>query len=721
MTAASPLAQPMAPTPVAPPASLKSNPRLGDWLRLHADGHIEVLTGKVELGQGILHTLQLMAAEELRIAPHAVLVCAARTGDAPDEGMTAGSLSVQDSGLAIRHACAHARALLDALRAQQPDAGYAELAASFDGQQPVDTTLPLTPASQWQVMGRAHERADLRRLVQATADFFIQDLHPPGLLHGRVLRPRAVKALLDDDSWAQARPGCEALDGVVHLVRDGQMLGVIAQSERAAERAVAWLATRVRWSVVPHGLSPHDLPRQWQAQAAQTQVFHEAGEPPADTGETHSAEYFRPYLHHASIGTSCALAQWSHEAAHAEVAAETGEAPLLRVWSHSQGVYALRRDLALAFGLAPQRVEVQHVRGAGCYGHNGADDVAWDAAWLARHCDGRPLRLLWSRADEMAWSPLGPAMRVALRAQVGTDGRLLSWQHELWSPGHSLRPGRAETPALLGSWQTAEPFPALEPINMPAAVGAGAERNAIPPYRSEHTRVVSHRLLGLPLRTSSLRSLGAHANVFACESFIDEIAQARGLDPLAWRLQLLEDPRARAVLQTAAGRADWATRRSRWPTGEGRGIGLAVARYKGKGAYCAVVASVEVAEQVRVLSLTVVADLGQVVQPDGAALQLEGGALQSMSWALKEAARFDEVQITSQDWESYPILRFSEVPEIDVHLMPQPDLPSLGAGEATQGPTTAAIANAVFHALGVRVRELPLTPDAITRAINAAA
>lgn len=687
------------------PASLKNHPRLSSWLRFSADGRVGVFTGKVELGQGILHALQRIAAQALALDAQHIDMLPTSTAHSPDEGMTSGSLSVQDSGTAIRHACTQARAWL----LQTGAASYADLPGLIDMDQPVDWTLPSTSLDTAQDAGRE----DLRRIIHGHADF-IHDLQPEGLLHGRMLRPRELRAQLDEAVWTQVAEQFAARQvgpvaawpAALQLVRDGQCVGVIAPSEAWADKAAQVLHRDLKWQVQPHGLSLMDSQGTWEKQIAETQVFHESGAPaePGVSDLQFSADYFRPYLHHASMGPSCALAHWTPEG--------------LKVWSHSQGVFALRRDLALALGMPPEQVEVTHVRGAGCYGHNGADDVAFDAAWLARQCPGRPLRMLWSRADEMAWSPLSPAMRMRVSAQLHTDHEFTDWQHEVWSQGHSARPGRAATPALLGSWQTAHPFPALEPINVAAAAGAGAERNAVPPYRSAHVKVVAHRLLGVPLRSSAMRALGAHGNVFAAESFMDEIAHGRGLDPLAFRLGLLDDPRSCEVLRVLAEKIHWSARRAELLTQEGWGLGLAFARYKSKGAYCAVAAEVEVTDEVRVRRLTVVADIGQVVHADGAVSQLEGGAIQSTSWALKEVVRFDAEKISTQDWEAYPILRFSEVPAVDVHLMPGGENPSLGAGEASQGPTTAAIANAVFHALGVRVRELPLTAEAIQRAMG---
>jgi CO/xanthine dehydrogenase Mo-binding subunit len=395
----------------------------------------------------------------------------------------------------------------------------------------------------------------------------------------------------------------------------------------------------------------------------------------------------------------------------------------LKVWSHSQGIFNLRRDLALAFVCPPEHVTVQHVQGAGCYGHNGADDVAFDAAWLARFANGQPVRVLWSRHDEMAWSPLGPAMSVRLQAGLDAQQGLSFWQHTVWSQGHGTRPGRQATPALLGSWLTAKPFPVLMAENAAMSVGGGSERNAVPPYTLPALEVINHRVMDMPMRVSALRALGAHVNVFAAESFMDEVAFAAGQDPLALRLAYLQDPRARAVLQHAAAESNWTQRdaaKNVASSTEGEwGLGLAFARYKNTGAYCAVVAEVVVAERVHLKRLWVVADVGHVVDADGAINQLEGGAIQAASWTLLEAAKFDRQILLSVDWEQYPILRFDEVPEVSVSLIDTGEHASLGAGEASLGPCAAAIGNAVFHALGVRVRDMPMTPEQIVKAIDA--
>ena len=704
--------------------SLKTNPLLSQWLRFEANGSVTVFTGKAELGQGILHALKLMAAHELDLPLNSVHIETANTQNSPDEGMTSGSLSVQDSGLAIRQACAHAAQLLKTYACSS----YAKLHSHVDVKLPVDLTVPTKSTALTLTEGRD----DIEALVQGQPIFLHDlginvDLTPiKNLLYGRMVRGPGLRCTLRTEGWTDALVG---LPKEVQAFRDGSLVGVVALTEELAEKAASKLQRLLKWDVAAlPDCREGGVDLVERAPAMDSQVFHESGQfqEASKDAKVYEAVYFRPALHHGSMGPSVALAVWESDQA------SSG----LKVWSHTQGIFSLRKDLALALGIDAQQIEVQHVRGAGCYGHNGADDVAYNAAWLARHVPGQCVRVQWTREEEMQQSPLAPAMRVKLQATVQSvaaptssglskgcaDLELLTWQHDVWSQGHSSRPGRAATPAFKDSWLTDQQFPVLEPINVAAAAGAGAERNSIPPYSSKHIKVNAHRLLGLPFRTSALRSLGAHANVFACESFMDEIADDQGLDPVALRLGKLEDPRARAVVQTLADKVNWLERRQTLSHKEGWGLGIAYARYKSKGAYCAVVAEVEVTHQVNVRRLWVVADIGEVIHADGAVSQLEGGAIQSTSWALKEQAHWDSNNITSTHWDAYPILRFSEVPEVQVHLMPGNSQnseslnPPLGAGEATQGPTTAAIANAVFHAVGVRVRQLPLTPDNLAKA-----
>jgi CO/xanthine dehydrogenase Mo-binding subunit len=360
-----------------------------------------------------------------------------------------------------------------------------------------------------------------------------------------------------------------------------------------------------------------------------------------------------------------------------------------------------------------ENITVEHMEGAGCYGHNAADDVALDAVLLAKAAGGRPIRVQWSRADEMSHAPFGAAMAIEIEADLDTQGEIAGWRHTIWSNGHTARPDCAAQPALLAATELASPFPRYIATNPPQASGGGGDRNSIPLYEFPSWQIDCHRLLTMPVRTSALRTLGAQGNVFAIESFIDELAAERGEDPVAFRLRHLRDTRAQEVIRSVAKRANWKPDKR-----DGIGYGLGFARYKNTGAYCAVIAEVEGAEDVRVKRLTLAVDVGEAINPDGVVNQIEGGAIQATSWVLKERVRFDRQRITSNAWTDYPILRFSEVPQVQVELIVRPDMDPLGAGEAAPGPVTAAIANAVFDALGVRVRNLPIARESLIAAIE---
>ena len=696
------------------PGSMQRNRRLCQWLRFRDEGHVDVLSGKVELGQGILTALAQIVAEELDLRLDQVRMIPASTADSPDEAVTSGSLSVQESGAALRCAGAEVRqlfleaaaALLDCAPAELRTAegeilhadgrrtSYWALAARVDLDREATGQIPPRERGARRLVGQSAARLDLPPKVFGQPRF-IHDISLPGMRHGRMLRPPGPSArLVSSVAAAAALAGKEA-----QLVCDGSLVAVVAASQHLAQRAAALAAPLLDWQAAP---AAPPLPEQadladWMRRQPAQSAPIASGEvgPAAPVAATLSASYSKPYIAHASIAPSCALALW--------------DGARLTVWTHSQGIYNLRTDLALAFALTPGDITVRHAEGAGCYGHNGADDVAYDAAWLARAMPGTPVRVQWSRADELAWSPFGPAMLVDLEADVDASGNVLAWRHDVRGNGHSNRPGRAATPALLGSFHTAEPFPPLLAVNAPLAAGGGAERNAQPCYDFPSWRATGHRLLTMPLRTSALRALGALGNVFAIESFMDELALAAGRDPLEYRLAHCSDVRARAVLQDAARRAGWPG--AHLPPERGLGIGFA--RYKNSGAWCAVVAEIEAGREIRAVRLTISVDVGTVINPDGAANQIEGGAIQACSWALKEEVAFDRERVTSDSWESYPILRFSEVPAVDVAIMPS-DAPSLGAGEAALGPTAAAIGNAVARALGVRARDLPLTAQRIT-------
>jgi len=696
------------------PPSLAANPRLSTWLTAHPDGSFDLRVGKVEIGQGIATALTQIATHELGLESGRVRPVAANTDSSPDEGFTAGSLSVTMSGAAVRRVAAEARQLFHRAAARRtglpqdtitlvagrfvtPDGGscgYADLAADVDLD--VDAGDPTLTAGFLASASTAMPRIDLPDKVFGRPRF-IHDLTFDRMLHARVVRPPRMGAHLVEAPVEQVA----AMDGVEHVLHEVDFLAVVSTREGIAERAAAVLAQGSSWTDGTGLPDRAAVPAWLQAQPSESSGIRSDGADHAGDHRTVSATYSKPFVAHGSIAPSCGIAQFDGERLH--------------LWSHSQGAFALRDATARALDLDPGQVVVQHVEGAGCYGHNSADDAAFDAALIATLVPGHHVRVQWSRADELSWEPFGPAMVGSARATVDPDGRITDWSYETWGNGHTARPGYAPAHGLLADAHRAgvEAMPAA--LDPPAARGHGSARNADPAYDIARVDVTTHRLLAMPIRSSALRGLGAHLNGFAIESLMDEIAVATEQDPLQLRLDHLTDPRARDVLTTAAEAADWG---GTLPEGAGRGI--AYARYKNRGAYCAVVAEVEAEESVRVKRLTIAVDVGRIVHEDGVRNQIEGGAIQATSWSLLEQVTFDRTTITSTDWESYPILRFSDVPRIDVHLISRPDEPSLGAGEATQGPVPGAIANAIHEAIGVRVRTLPFTPAHVIAAIDGA-
>jgi nicotinate dehydrogenase subunit B len=699
------------------PVSLAANPMLSSWVRFSPEGHVMVSPGKVEIGQGIVTALAQIAADELDVDIGRVQMVRASTAGSPNEGITSGSLSVQQSGRAIRYVCAQIRRIfldaasdrlgvgIDALDVGDGtisgpgnvSTSYWELAAEVSLER--DATPGATPKSSTQrtLAGKSIQRVDIPDKVFAHPRF-IHDFALPGMLHGRVLRPELSAARLVTLSEDHAR----AVAGLVAIVRDGNFAGVVSETEDGAENALRALRKDAAWSS-GETLPDEERLTEWlKAQPSEPTVIDtKTASGKRAKVRTIGRQYTRPYLAHASIAPSCAIAQWTGGRVH--------------VWTHSQGVYFLRADLALVLKLPVENIIVEHMEGAGCYGHNAADDVALDAVLLAKAAGGRPVRVQWSRQDEMSHAPFGAAMAIEIEADLDAQGEIVEWRHRVWSNGHTARPGRTAQPALLAASELANPFPRYVATNPPQANGGGADRNSIPLYDFPSWQIECHRLLAMPIRTSALRTLGGQGNVFAIESFIDELATERGEDPVALRLRHLSDSRAQDVIRSGARRANWKPDKQ-----TGRGYGIGFARYKNTGAYCAVVAEVEGAEDVSVKRLTIAVDVGEAINPDGVINQIEGGAIQATSWVLKERVRFDRQRITSNSWASYPILRFSEVPEVQVELIPRPDSEPLGAGEAAHGPVTAAIANAVFDALGVRIRNLPITRDSLIAAMELA-
>ncbi len=703
--------------PARLPGSLQTNRRLDAWLRINADGTATVFTGKVELGQGILTALRQIAAEELDLPLERIEMISGDTGRTPDEGQTAGSQSVENSGTALRMAGAEARAILIELAAKRlgvaadtlsvadgtvsaadgRKASYGELAGEVDLKREATAKVAPKPATRHRIVGQSVLRTDIPAKVTGGAAF-VQDVRLPGMVHGRVVRPPRYGSTLESVDETAAK----ALPGVIAVVRDGSFLGVVTEREEQAVKAREALARSAKWKAGPELPDPAHIHAHLKSLPAKDDVIGVKQAPVPDGVRTFAATYTKPYLAHGSIGPSAALAEF-----------RDGK---LTVWTHSQGVFPLRAELVSALKLKREDVRCIHVEGSGCYGHNGADDVALDAALLARGVPGRPVRLQWMRDDEFAWEPYGAAMAMEAKAALDGNGRIVDWQYELWSNTHSMRPQSTKGANVLAAWYLNEPQHSGPPQGIPQPAGGG-DRNSIPLYDFPSQRVLHHFIPEMPIRVSALRTLGAYANVFAIESFMDELAAAAGADPVAFRLAHMKDPRARAVIEAVAKKSGW----KEGEKGNGtRGRGIAFAKYKNLACYVAVVAEVEVDRGtgiVRVPRAYAATDAGLVINPDGLVNQIEGGIIQSASWTVKEQVRFDRSGITSRDWASYPILTMREAPKVEVELINRPGERPLGAGEGSQGPAVAAIANAFANATGKRIRDLPMSADRVKAAL----
>ena len=696
------------------PASLVENPRLDRWIAFLPDRTVRIATGKVEIGQGVVTAIGQIAADELDVPLDRVVVLSGDTDSGPDELYTTSSLSIEVSGGSVRLVCAEVRAkaleraalrlncsrddlTVEGGRILQngADSGqdYWSVAGEIDLSQNVTGTAPVKPASAYKVVGQSVPRVDLPAKLSGAA--FVHDVLPEGALHARTLRQPsrgATLATLDEEAIRRAAKG------ELQIVRAANFVAFVSPVESVAHAAAVAAEQHARWSNV-RPIAPAEQEAAWlKGQPAEDRHIGAApsAAPPKNLAQITVS---RPYVAHASMAPSCALVRY-HDGH-------------LTVRSHGQGMHPLRKNLAAALNLPIEAITAQHLHGAGCYGHNGADDAALDASLIALRIPDRWIRLQWRREEEFAFEPVGPAMLVSLHVDLDDKGRPTDWTTEIWSPTHVQRPGSGSG-YLLATEALADPPPEVKPTDPPEARGGGGTRNAVPIYDVAAHRILHHLVQRPPVRTSALRGLGALPNVYAIEMLMDELAARAGMDPLAYRLSILSEKRARRILELVAERANW---QARGAGGSGRGLGLAMARYKNRAAYAAVVASVTVQETVTVDRVWCVADAGLVVNPDGARNQLEGGIIQAVSWTLKEQVKLDAQGIASRDWESYPILRFSEVPDMQVELVDGAGNPPLGVGECTVGPTAAAIGNAVAHALGVRIHDMPLTRERIMAAL----
>ena len=710
--------------------SLEKSPNLDQWIEIVSDQQILVHTGKVDIGQRISTALAIIAAEELDVDYDRIQVKRTETGIDPDEGITSGSLSMQNSGEAIRRASATARQFLLKKAATHFDADIADLEIEdgliqlkdtnrtvsywdlMEGKPfeiPVDEDVSVKDPENHSQVGQKVTSKGMTEIFSGRYEY-LHDMKLPGMLHARVVHPPHYYAKLQSlDEAAVERATSSGLT----IVRDGSFLAVVGAEEFSVLKASRRLADAADWQSISDlpdadlfsSLTSNErvsLPVKEGGIPAEEPV-PELGEPSSQAVATLSARYEKPYHMHGTIGPSASAALYQDG--------------IFTIWSHSQGIYPLRGSIAEALKLDPEKIHIKFVPGAGCYGHNGADDVSFEAALIARACPGQPILLKWTREDEHAWEPYGSAMVCELRASVDKEGKVLDWSHESYgdtfmgrpAPG---RPGSA-TEKLLAmhfvedsvDWPI--PMPTMRPH-------VGIHRNIDPLYEFPSKRMVKNLVRNLPLRTSALRTLGAFANVVAIESFMDELAEAAETDPFEFRLQHLQDQRARDLLvelrklmeNADAGKAD------------NVGSGIAFSRYKNSAAYCATGIEVEVDDQaqVKLLRAWITADSGEIVDPSGTIAQLEGGLIQAASWTLHEQVTYNSGGVTSRDWDTYPILRFDNIPEVETHLMKRPGYPFLGVGEAVAGPVGGAIANAIYNASGLRLRRMPFDADAVMAA-----
>ena len=705
---------------LAPP----SGDQLESWLVIGRDETVTVYAGKVELGTGVSTALRQIVAEELDLPVTRIAWVQGDSATTVDQGRTVGSGSVKRGGVQLRRAAAEARqALLEMASAKlgvpASQLVMADGVVSLTGdsskrvtfgaligggkfERAVSGRAPVKATSEFKVVGKPIPRVEIPAKMTGK-HVYVHDVRLPGMLHARVVRPpRAGATLVSFDEASVAK-----MPGVVRVVRKGTFVGVVAEREEQAIAAAKALA--VKWNASPVLPVPDQLYARFKAMATTTRDVGSNGDAAAalraSTRQVR-ATYKWPFQLHASIGPSCSVAD-----------VRDGKAT---VWSATQGAHQLCAPIAALLGMPVENVRVIFTEGSGCYGHNGSDDASGDAALLSQAV-GRPVRVQWSREDEHAWEPEGPAMLFEMAGAVGADGTISAWTHDGWTPTHGSRPTRDPATLIAGMLVGGK-------VVESDGFSGGGERNARTTYVLPSERVTSHPVPAFPIRTSSLRGLGSPQNSFANESFVDELATASSIDPVELRQKHLTDPRALAVIDAAAKRVGW-TRRTSAPakasaisTGVLKGRGFAYVQYDRTEAYVAAIADVEVTPNtgvVRVRRVTVAHDCGLIVNPDGLRNQIEGNVIQAISRTLKEAVKFDTTHVTSVDWAGYPILRFTEIPDaIDIELIDRPDQPSVGAGEAAMSPIAPAIANAIFDATGVRMREVPFTPERLKAALR---
>lgn len=693
------------------PGSMGRAKTVNAWLEILEDGTIRVLSGKVELGQGIRTAIQQVAAEELDLDLEKVQVHLAETGVTPNEGYTGASASIQNSAMSVRYAVATARQELLLLASKKLNTAVDNLllynglvkskqnkesltfAEILDGEQiekEVMLPIPIKDNREHRYVGKAIPRPDIEEMVRGQSTY-IQDLRFPGMVHARVVRPPGYTSQLIslDDTGLKSE-----VSGIIKTVRKGSFVGVITQREYQAVKAEKYLKDHSIWTAPIPFPKSENLYAHIKLIASSPETVKNEGDVAAafEGTETLKTTYTKPYIKHASMGPACGIAMFDGE--------------ILHIWSHSQGIYPMREALATLLNMEPDKIHIKSVPGAGCFGHSTADDAAADAALLALEYPNTHVRVQWSRQDEHLWDPYGPAMITELEASLDKNNKINSWKTEVWTDSHSTRPNK-DAGTVLAARYLENPYQ----MKSRGYLGGG-HRNADPYYGIPNITVNAHYYDG-PFRTSSLRSLGSFTNIFAIESFMDTLAEKAGQDPLEFRLNHLEDERAIAVIQKVQALT------SAQNNEDGKGIGYAFMRYKNTDAYIAVAAKVTVDKNkgnVGLIKMWAAVDVGEVINMDGLTNQIEGGMIQAASWTLKEEVTFNTTEITGTDWIKYPILKFSEVPEVEVAIINRPSEDAKGAGEVPVPPTAAAIANAIYNASAIRIYDLPITPEKILNA-----
>lgn len=687
------------------------------FLAIHADGSVTLFSGKVDLGTGARAALRQMAAEELDVPLERITMIEGDTALTPDQGPTAGSAGVSRGGMQIRHAAATARQAL-LVRASQrlgrpatdlevmdgiirPKGGgqgvsYGELIGNQRFNLTVDQKVPLKDPATFRIIGKPVQRPDVPAKVTGR-HVYMHDLSLAGMIHGRVIRPPAIGATLlsVDESSIASIPRAR-------VVRINNFLGVCAGNEWHAVRAARQLkATWSSWTGLPDQAKLFAEVR--ATPVVRDEVIATRGDVSSGlTGgaRTLSASYQWPIQTHGSMGPSCAVADVKPDRA--------------TIWTASQSTHKFRSAFARILGLSEGKVRLIYLDGSGCYGMNGHEDAAADAAVMSKAL-GRPVRVQWSREDEHGWDPKGPPQLLDFRAAVNDQGEVVAWDSQAWLPENTA--GLPNIPLL-----------APEAAGIPQPMGRSSamiQQNVDPPYQFPNISAVVHWLRGTPLRPSNIRSPGKVANSFATESFTDEVASLLGADPVEFRLRHLKDPRGIEVIRRAATRMGWTSRPS--PQAVNRtasvltGRGFSYVHYKHSENHVAIGMEVEVERasgRIRVTRIVCAHDCGLMINPDCVQNQVEGNILQSLSRTLFEEVVFDRSRVTSVDWSSYPILTFPDVPAIEFELINRPDQPPMGVGEAASTPVPAALANAVFDATGVRLRTVPFRPDRVKAAME---